>query len=225
MSGKTYLYSNRFENWGGTGTIMEDPNSASGFACVIGSLNQSVNLITGEKYVISYKGKGSSVTVSVGSSTFTDTLTSDYKTYHHKMQFTGGNLFVISGNATVCEIKLERGTVATDWCPSRKDRNEVADMFKNYWYLQDAMKGSTEIIGGLILSTMIKLGNWTGGKLDKVNAGISGIYNDDTDVAVWSGGTYQDAITTVQKILNGEDSTDDEWKSMAKLAVTHRGFS
>lgn len=223
LSGKTYLYSNRFENWGGTGTIMEDSNSASGFACVIGSLNQSVNLINGEKYVISYKAKGSSVTVSVGSSTFTDALTSDYKTYHHKMEFTGGNLFVISGNATVCEIKLERGTVATDWCPSRKDRNEVADMFKNYWYLQDAMKGSTEIIGGLILSTMIQLGKWTDGKMDKVNAGISGIYNDDTDVAVWSGGTYQEAITTVQKILNGEDPTDDEWKSMAKFVATHGG--
>lgn len=223
LSGKTYLYSNRFENWGGTGTIMEDSNSASGFACVIGSLHQSVNLINGEKYVISYMAKGSSVTVSVGSSTFTDTLTSDYKTYHHKMQFTGGNLFVISGNATVCEIKLERGTVATDWCPSRKDRNEVADMFKNYWYLQDAMKGSTEIIGGLILSTMIQLGKWTDGKIDKVNAGISGIYNDDTDIAVWSGGTYQEAIATVQKILNGEDPTDDEWKSMAKFVATHGG--
>lgn len=223
LSGKTYLYSNRFENWGGTGTIMEDSNSASGFACVIGSLNQSVNLITGEKYVISYKAKGSSVTVSVGSSTFTDALTSDYKTYHHKMEFTGGNLFVISGNATVCEIKLERGTVATDWCPSRKDRNEVADMFKNYWYLQDAMKGSTEIIGGLILSTMIQLGKWTDGKMDKVNAGISGIYNDDTDIAVWSGGTYQEAIATVQKILNGEDPTVDEWKSMAKFVATHGG--
>ena len=223
LSGKTYLYSNRFENWGGTGTIIEDSNSASGFACVIGSLNQSVNLINGEKYVISYKAKGSSVTVSVGSSTFTDALTSEYKTYHHKMEFTGGNLFVISGNATVCEIKLERGTVATDWCPSRRDRNEVADMFKNYWYLQDAIKGSTEIIGGLILSTMIQLGKWTDGKMDKVNAGISGIYNDDTDIAVWSGGTYQEAIATVQKILNGEDPTDDEWKSMAKFVATHGG--
>ena len=223
LSGKTYLYSNRFENWGGTGTIMEDSNSASGFACVIGILNQSVNLINGDKYVISYKAKGSSVTVSVGSSTFTDALTSEYKTYYHKMEFTGGNLFVISGNATVCEIKLERGTVATDWCPSRKDRNEVADMFKNYWYLQDAMKGSTEIIGGLILSTMIQLGKWTDGKMDKVNAGISGIYNDDTDIAVWSGGTYQEAIATVQKILNGEDPTDDEWKSMAKFVATHGG--
>ena len=96
-------------------------------------------------------------------------------------------------------------------------------MFKNYWYLQDAMKGSTEIIGGLILSTMIQLGKWTDGKMDKVNAGISGIYNDDTDIAVWSGGTYQEAIATVQKILNGEDPTDDEWKSMAKFVATHGG--
>lgn len=223
LSGKTYLYSNRFENWVGIGTIIEDSNSASGFACVIGSLHQSVNLINGEKYVISYKAKGSSVTVSVGSSTFTDALTSEYQTYHHKMEFTGGNLFVISGNATVCEIKLERGTVATDWCPSRKDRNEVADMFKNYWYLQDAMKGSTEIIGGLILSSMIQLGKWTNGKMEKVNAGISGIYNDDTDVAVWSGGTYQEAIKTVQKIIKGEEPTDDEWKTMAKFVATHGG--
>lgn len=220
---RTYLYSERLENWSGEGTVSEDSESASGYSCEIGSLSQQITLAVGESYVISYKAKGTSITSSIGSNTFTDSLTSEYQTFHHKFEYSSGSLFVISGTATVCEIKLERGTVYTDWCPSRKDKNEVADMFKNYWYLQDAMKGSTDIIGGLILSSMIQLGKWTDGVMEKVNAGVSGIYNDDTDVAFWAGGTFEQAIVTVQKLIGGENPSDDDWKSLAKFVATHGG--
>ena len=70
---------------------------------------------------------------------------------------------------------------------------------------------------------MIMLGKWVDGVMEKVNAGISGIYNDDTDVAMWSGGTFEQAIATVQKLLGGEIPTDEEWKSLAKFVATHGG--
>lgn len=130
---------------------------------------------------------------------------------------------MISGSATVCEIKLERGTVRTDWCPSRKDSSPVADEFKHLWYLQDALKGSTQMIGGLTLTTMIQLGQFVEGVMKKVNAGISGIWNDDRDVAYWAGGTFEQAIATIQKVIGGENPTDAEWKNLAKFVVTHGG--
>lgn len=223
LNKRTYMYSNRLENWSGAGTVNEDESSESGYSCSIGSISQSVSLIEGERYVISYKAKGSSVTVSIGSNTWTDSLSSSYSVYSHKFEYSSGSVFAMAGSADVCEIKLERGTIPTDWCPSRKDTNEVADMFKQYWYLKDAMNGSTDVIGGLVLTSMIQLGKWTNDVMEKVNAGISGIYNEDTDVAFWAGGTFEQAIATVRKIIGGENPSDEEWKSLAKFVATHGG--
>ena len=223
LNKRTYMYSNRLENWSGAGTVNEDESSESGYSCSIGSISQSVSLIEGERYVVSYKAKGSSVTVSIGSNTWTDSLSSSYSVYSHKFEYSSGSVFAMAGSADVCEIKLERGTIPTDWCPSRKDTNEVADMFKQYWYLKDAMNGSTDVIGGLVLTSMIQLGKWTDGILERVNAGVSGIYNDDLDVAFWAGGTYPQAIATVRKIMSGDNPTDEEWKFLAKFVATHGG--
>lgn len=102
--------------------------------------------------MLSYKAKGASVTFRVGDVEITQELTSEYARYTHQMVYNSGNLFSANGpSATICEIKLERGTIATDWCPSRDDTDPVADGFKDLWYLQDALKGETQVLGGLIL--------------------------------------------------------------------------
>ena len=223
LSAGTALYSDKLEHWSGTGTVVEDQESMSGYACKLGSLTQGVSLIVGEKYVISYRAKGSSVNVSCGGYSGTDSLSESYKTYTHRFTYEGGGVFMVSGSATVCEIKLERGTVRTDWCPSRNDTNSVADSFKHLWYLQDALQGSSQYLGGLMLSTMIMLGKYTNGVMDKVNAGVSGVYNDDADVAFWAGGTFEQAIATVQKLIHGDDPSDEEWKTLANFVATHGG--
>lgn len=224
LSADTSLYSDKLEHWTGTGSVVADTNSMSGYACQIGSLAQSVMLISGESYVVSYKAKGTSVNVSCGGYTGADSLTSTYNTYTHKFTYQGGGIFMISGSATVCEIKLERGTVRTDWCPSRKDSSPVADEFKHLWYLQDALQGNTQMIGGLTLTSIIMLGQFADGILKKVNAGISGIWNDDRDVAYWAGGTFEQAIATIQKIVVlGENPTEADWKDLAKFVATHGG--
>lgn len=219
----TEMYNTTLDKWNGTATLNQDENAVSGVSATIGRLSQGLMLIPNENYVISYKAKGTSLQIVVGGSTISQQLTNDYKKYSHVFTNSNSTSVTFSGAATICDIKLERGTIPTDWCPSVLDPDAVKDEFKNLWYLQDALKGQTQFIGGLTLTSMIQLGKYVNGVMEKVNAGISGIYNDDTDVSVWSGGTYEEAIATVQKILAGETPTDEEWKSMAKLVSTHGG--
>ena len=72
---------------------------------------------------------------------------------------------------------------------------------------------------------MLMLGNYDNGVMQKVTAGISGIYNDDDDVAFWGGGTLQQAIATVMKFKQNPhyNPTDEEWKNLANFVVTHGG--
>ena len=219
----TKMYNSSLDKWSGTATLNQDENAVSGVSATIGRLSQGLMLIPNENYVISYKAKGTSLQIVVGGSTISQQLTNDYKKYSHVFTNSNTTSVTFSGNATICDIKLERGTIPTDWCPSVLDPDVVKDEFKKFWYLQDAMKGSTEVIGGLVLTSMIQLGKWTDGVMEKVNAGISGIYNDDTDVAFWAGGTFEQAIATVQKLIGGDNPTDEEWKSLAKFVATHGG--
>ena len=95
-----------------------------------------------------------------------------------------------TGNAiTVSEVKLERGTVATDYSPAPEDTA----------YLQEALaqSQSTDINGGLVLTSMIELRNEQG----NVTAGVSGL--DDNDVALWAGGTLADAIGNTANVIIG----------------------
>lgn len=219
----TKMYNSSLDKWSGTATLNQDENAVSGVSATIGRLSQGLMLIPNENYVISYKAKGTSLQIVVGGSTISQQLTNDYKKYSHVFTNSNTTSVTFSGDATICDIKLERGTIPTDWCPSVLDPDVVKDEFKKFWYLQDAMKGSTEVIGGLVLTSMIQLGKWTDGVMEKVNAGISGIYNDDTDVAFWAGGTFEQAIATVQKLIGGDNPTDEEWKSLAKFVATHGG--
>lgn len=226
LSADTELFSKQLEYWTGVATVSADSDAGSGYSAAIGSLSQSVSLIKGESYVISYKAKGTSVSVSCGSFSVSQPLTSSYQRYTHKITFNGSGIFLISGTATVCDLQLERGTIATDWKPSILDNDKSMAGFQAINYIASAIKdGSVDILGGLILANMIQLGNYKDGKMQKVTAGVSGIYNDDDDVAFWAGGTLQQAILTVMKFRNDPDyqPTDTEWANMANFVATHGG--
>ena len=222
----TELFSKQLKYWTGVATVSADSAAGSGYSAAIGSLSQSVSLIKGESYVISYKAKGTSVSVSCGSFSVSQPLTSSYQRYTHKITFNGSGIFLISGTATVCDLQLERGTIATDWKPSILDNDKATAGFQSINYIASAIKdGSVDILGGLILANMIQLGNYKNGKLQKVTAGVSGIYNDDDDVAFWAGGKLEQAILTVMRFRNDPDyqPTDAEWANMANFVATHGG--
>lgn len=222
----TELFSKQLKYWTGVATVSADSAAGSGYSAAIGSLSQSVSLIKGESYVISYKAKGTSVAVLCGSFSVSQPLTSSYQRYTHKITFNGSGIFLVSGTATVCDLQLERGTIATDWKPSILDNDKSMAGFQAINYIASAIKdGSVDILGGLILANMIQLGNYKNGKLQKVTAGVSGIYNDDDDVAFWAGGKLEQAILTVMRFRNDPDyqPTDAEWANMANFVATHGG--
>ena len=226
LSADTELFSKKLEYWTGVATVSADSEAISGYSAAIGSLSQSVSLIKGESYVISYKAKGTSVSVSCGSFSVSQPLTSSYQRYTHKITFNGSGIFLISGTAIVCDLQLERGTIATDWKPSILDNDKSMAGFQAINYIASAIKdGSVDILGGLILANMIQLGNYKDGKMQKVTAGVSGIYNDDDDVAFWAGGKLEQAIRTVMRFRNDPNyqPTDKEWENMANFVVAHGG--
>lgn len=226
MQADTEVYSPKIKYWEGDANIVEDSEAVSGYRADIGYLSQEVNLMLEEQYVISLRAKGTSLTVGYGDYNSTESLDDTYKKYVYKFTCRSLGVFFISGKASVCDIKLERGTIPTDWCPSRLDTDKSADRFKYLQYIQDAIKdGSVDILGGLILANMIQLGNYKNGKLQKVTAGISGIYNDDDDVAFWAGGTLQQAMRTIARLKSNPDysPSDSEWGNLAKFIATHGG--
>ena len=226
LSADTELYSKQLKYWTGVATVSADSAAGSGYSASIGSLSQSVSLIKNENYVISFKAKGTSVSVSCGDFSTTQPLTSSYQRYTHKITFNGSGIFLISGTAIVCDLQLERGTIATDWKPSILDNDKSMAGFQAINYIASAIKdGSVDILGGLILANMIQLGNYKDGKMQKVTAGVSGIYNDDDDVAFWAGGKLEQAILTVMRFRNDPNyqPTDAEWANMANFVATHGG--
>lgn len=228
LSADAELYSKSLKYWAGIATVQDDNDAVSGKSIVIGSLSQSISLINQEVYVISYKAKGTSLAISCGNYNVTQALTADYQRYTHKLTFNGSGIFMLSGTATVCDIQLERGTIATDWKPSPLDNDKTLAEFRSIQYLADAIKnGSVDMIGGLVLANILMLGNYKDGVMQKVTAGISGIYNDDDDVAFWAGGTLEQAIRTVMRLkyTPGYNPTDKEWEDMANFVTTHGGDS
>lgn len=223
----TEMYSKALLHWSGIATVQKDTDAVSGRSATVGSLSQALaSLIPNEHYVISYKAKGTSLAVSCGDFSVAQPLTTDYRRYAHKFTFTGTGVFLLSGTATVCDIQLERGTIATDWKPSPLDNDKTAAKFQSIRYIADAIKdGSVDILGGLILASMLQLGNYKDGEMQKVTAGISGIYNDDDDVYTWGGGTLEQAIRTVMMFKDDPtyQPSEAELKEIANAVITHGG--
>lgn len=226
LSADAELYSKSLKYWSGIVTVQDDTVATSGKSVVIGSLSQSISLIKNEVYVISYQAKGTSLAVSCGNYNVTQALTADYQRYTHKLTFNGSGIFMLSGTATVCDVQLERGTIATDWKPSPFDNDKTLAEFRSIQYLADAIKnGSVDMIGGLILANILMLGNYKDGVMQKVTAGISGIYNDDDDVYTWGGGTFEQAVRAVMMFKDNPNHqpSEEELKDIAKAVFTHGG--
>lgn len=220
------LYSRSLKHWEGTAEVIDDTAAAFGKSVVIGTLTQPVELVEGDNYVVSFKAKGTSVTISLGNVSVTQPLTSSYALYSAHFVSDGVGTFTISGEATICDIKLENGTIPTNWAPNQNDTYKAFVEYQASKYISESLRnGNTNIFGGLVLSSMIKLGKYVDDSLHQVNAGISGIYNDSNDVAFWSGGTLEQAIRTVIKFKENPNyvPTESEWNDLAKFVVSHGG--
>ena len=237
LNSKTELYSQSYEYWKGVGSweVVEDPESVTGFSVTLGSnseLSQTVEstMISGENYVISYKAKGS-ITASIDGNTYstTTTLADGYQFYEYKFKYSGASSCTVkfTGSGSLCEPKLERGTVSTSWFPSSNDTDPVANLINEYQYLKTAFKEYNDnCASGLLLKEVIQAVKYIdGAPVGDAKAGLSGIYNNEGNVFVWSGGDYASANRLMGKIDEDPNyfPTDEELQNVAKFAVTFGG--
>lgn len=213
-------------------SVIDTEDSTSGKAVKIGgTLSQQLAqpLLVDKAYVLSFKGKGTSVKVSIGGETHDVDMTSSFERYelHITCSDAADNVFsMVSTNCTVCEIMLSYGTIAPAWSPSYSDNDKAMAEFQNMKFLTDAItQGSTTIDGGLVMSQQFKVGNYRDKKMIKETGGMSGYYNDDDSPFLWGGGTLEQAIYTIQKYKDNPnyEPTAEELNNLAKFVVTHGG--
>lgn len=213
-------------------SIIDIKDSTSGKAVWIGhKLSQQLAqpLLSGKAYVLSFKGKGTTVKVSIGGETHDVTMTSSFERYELHITCSDAKDAVfdmVSTNCTVCEIMLSYGTIAPAWSPSYSDNDKSMAEFQNMKFLTDAIsQGSTTIDGGLVMSQLFKVGNYRDKKMIKETGGMSGYYNDNDSPFLWGGGTLEQAIYTIQKYKDNPnyEPTAEELNNLAKFVVTHGG--
>lgn len=216
-------------------SVIDTKDSTSGKAVQIGgTLSQQLAqpLLAGKAYVLSFKGKGTSVKVSIGGETHDVDMTSSFERYelHITCSDTADDVLstfsMVSTNCVVCEIMLSYGKLAPAWSPSYSDNDKSMAEFQNMKFLTDAItQGSTTIDGGLVMSQQFKVGNFRDKKMIKETGGMSGYYNDDDSPFLWGGGTLEQAIYTIQKYKDNPnyEPTAEELNNLAKFVVTHGG--
>lgn len=213
-------------------SVIDAKDSTSGKAVQIGSkLSQQLAqpLLAGKAYVLSFKGKGTTVRVSVGGETQDVDMTSSFERYelHITCSDAANGVFsMVSTNCVVCEIMLSYGKLAPAWSPSYSDNDKSMAEFQNIKFLTDAItQGSTTIDGGLVMSQQFKVGCFRDKKMIKETGGMSGYYNDDDSPYIWGGGTLEQAIYTIQKYKDNPnyEPTAEELNNLAKFVVTHGG--
>ena len=120
--------------------------------------------------------------------------------------------FASDGSTTLKyrRAKMESGSKPTDWTPAPEDVQANIDALG---YLKEALNNNTDIQGGLLSTTLIKLGavNQSGSWVEK--AGINGAGTTDNTPRIYAGGTLQQAINRIAGQL-----TD-----AAKFVVTQAG--
>ena len=212
-------------------TIQDSIESASGKEVVMnnGSLTQTLDfpIVANDTYMLSFKAKGNSFTYQVGGVQKTITLTNEWGKFVETINATvKSNTFSISGNGTLCEIQLERGTIATAWSNSPFDNSSDRAYYQSLKYLNQALnEGSTTIDGGLVLTNHIKVGNYVNQEMVQETGGMQGTWSSDNSPFLWGGGTHEQAINTISYFANNPSAevSDEQLANMVKFVVTHGG--
>lgn len=233
LEAATQLYSDPLDHWEVYGSVVvqdsEESQSKKEVVLTKGSLTQQLEnqVVTNEKYVLSFKAKGGILNFRVGGVFKTIILTEQYEKYiEHIVPTEENNTLFISGGCALCDLKLERGTIATSWSASTLDNNKELTEIQGVDYLKKAItEGSTEIVGGLVLTNIVKVGEHENEQLKRETGGMSGYWSNDNDIAFWAGGDMRKAIKTAQMYKDDASyqPTQAEIAEMAKFVVTHGG--
>ena len=233
VDSNTVMYSDPLRHWTANNvTIVPFSQSSSKYAATIatgGSLAQSVTLEKGKWYVLSFRGKGGSIGYAIGGVSGTLQLKETLDTYDVPFvcgDSESGLTITASTEVTLMELRLNEGNLPMSWSQNYNDGNRVMAAVNAYKYISDAIRNaSTDIIGGLILSQIIKVGNYRDKVMTEETGGMSGAYLDDNSPFLWGGGDISDAIYTIMKYADNPsyEATEEEIAKMAHFVVTHGG--
>jgi hypothetical protein len=233
MEEETPVYSEQTEHWilDGDVTVNEMQESKSGYGVSVdGSISQEIAGLEAENiYTFSFKGRGDSLTLEIGDFSHVFDLTDNLEYYriHVVMTEDAGDRVSLAGEFEICEPRLSKGNVASnDWARSTKDSDIAKAVAQASDYVLNAIKnGSTDILGGLILSQMLKVGNYRDGEMVQETGGMSGLYTSDNSPFLWGGGDLDKAFYTISKYKANPayQATEAEVANMAKFVVTHGG--
>lgn len=233
----TPMYSNPFDHWTyENASAISSVESVTGVAVVLsdGRLEQNMEkgVEQGKEYVFSFKANGTSLSFYVGA--YETTIPLDGTTKRYNVKFTAPStsqaFAITTSTCTVMELQLIEGSVPnTDWINHPNDNDKTLAHFQNLTYLVNSIvNASTQILGGLVLTQLIKVGNYRNGTLQQSEetGGMSGLYNSGNSPFLWGGGTLEKAFYTIAKYAGNPlyVPTDDEVKEqMAQFVVTHGG--
>lgn len=230
----TEIFSNPFGRWpvhDGC-TIVTRPASATGKACQMsgGRLEQTLSreIIIGQPYTLSLLAlSAGTISVSIGGFSGSLSLLSGQRSEAKFTASSTDNTLVITGSGVFTEIQLVQGNLTLkDWIPSIEDNSKYLAYFRNLAYLMEAISnGSTDIIGGLILTMMIRVGNYVDKQMTQETGGMSGVFTNDDDPFLWGGGSMTQALATIAAYANDPTFEPDpsDVANMAKFVVTHGG--
>lgn len=102
------------------------------------------------------------------------------------------------GNVDFSRMKIEEGNKATSWTQAPEDTEFKISALD---YLKTALSGSTDISGGLLATNVLLMKTIAGA----ITGGMSGLNNDN--IGMWTGGTYQNAIDSIAKIILRKDGS------------------
>jgi hypothetical protein len=176
----------------------------------------SQELVIGQKYTISWKQLSGAVPDSV-------TLRNSSGTWLQSATISSGSSFVCNVSGAVklyfysssknaafsfSRFKLEKGNKATDFTIAEEDVNAsiaaaIAKAAEADYIKQAMLNNTTDVLGGMVLTALIRLGavNQAGTWVEK--AGINGLAGDDRTPRVWAGGTFAEAIARANDDING----------------------
>jgi len=133
--------------------------------------------------------------------------------------------FQATSKVMLMDVMLIRGNIPSEYQKSEKDNDKSLAKFLELSYLQRAItEASTEIIGGLVLTQLVKVGMYRDKQFTQETGGMSGLYIDEHSPFLYGGGTLEQAIYTAMKYSNPRYMPNDsEVAEMAKFVVTHGG--
>lgn len=236
ISSDTEMFSDPLRHWDYSSvTVADNANMVTGKAAEItnGTLKQTIGFLNNGSYMLSFKAQVTSLTIDFLGLSAVAVPSSNVERYDFQFileEVTYGSL-EFSGTATISEIMLTQGTLKREWKPSVLDNDMAHADIVALDYLSNAItKASTTINGGLVLTQMIKVGNYRCDESGKYTmyeetGGMSGRVNNTKSPFLWGGGSLKQALFTIEKYAKNPayQATQDEISQMAQFVVTHGG--